>query len=612
MEKMRVEREELEDVLEDLYGEGSFDSSGSFTLRADKAREKLARFQLENPFSYVVHFYSAGYMAGASSYRLSLGAWTSELEFQGATLPEHVLNDILSYLLISPVTPLEWSAHELALGLQSAPAAGVRKAVITTESCRVEIEDGKVRVGQGRGASGVTVGLFHQRSLATLWSFWVRGRRLPEMVALESAIVGGQLSGTTRSGDALSVQTDRVNVPPGLVAESTPGGYIVLGEENGLGSGRDSIVELNIRGRRFCLPVKFGRGRVRALERADSLALNLSQTEPVQTAEYLGIKRRLLDRVGELRSRLLLEHSERLSERDRKTLARQVSRGQRSRGDLDQAVALLSGMPYSESRLAALYAMRGDLTMAEELLQKDLQRSGLPAGLLPVRLLDLATLQARKGETSALDTWYRAFELLVDQHVSRKSHLVSEAIESKLLWLLDIVDEPDRAWAEWEQARDMKRHLGQEHPRMAALFERGSYLRWRMGDHRQALELATTAERIRVSHLGEGNPALGQAITLKSMACHQAGEREPALKLAERRMSMMEAVYGLQHPETAASLNLLSWLESRTGSTRSSQILAKRGIAEPFSGRVVVCFRGWFHSRSPWEISWPLAVAEFE
>jgi hypothetical protein len=605
-----MEQEELEDVLEELYGAGTFDSSGSFSVRADKAREKLAQFRLENPYSYVVHLFSAAYMAGAESFRISMGLWNSELEFKGARLPVETLKDIFASLLLSPQDAQEWAAHELALGLQSGPVGGLKRATVCSENHQVTVVGEKVELSSLEGGSDLRITLTHKRPLGICWNSLVLQKMLPEVQALVAAITPGLITGVVEQRgwkQAYEVSTQ----PPfdeGLLGISTPNGYVVLGQADGLGKGKDSKIELSIRGRRFNLPAKFGKGRVLALEKSDHLLLNLSQTAPIWSEEFLATRRRLMEQVDELRVRLLLERSDSLSSRDRRTLVRQVSRGQRGRADLEAAQSVLSQITYSEARVAAIKVMQGELNAAEELLSDELERGALPKGLRPVRYFDLATLYARQGESVALETWEKGYKLMEEQHLSRKSHLVSEAIENKLLWLLDLDVDFDSVWADWERASSLKKHLGKEHPRMAVNFERGAYLQWRSGGFEKALELTDKAEEIRVAHLGEGNPAVGQALALRALAANGAGDSKAALGTARRRLSMMRAVYGEEHPETAASLNLISWLETGRGAEQAASILEKRGVAEPFPGKVVVCFRGWFHSRSPWCCCYPLVT----
>ena len=153
-ENVSVSQDELEDVLEDLYGAGTFDSSGSFSVRADKAREKLANFRLQNPYSYIVHLYSFGYMSGAQEFSYSLGVRSSWMKFRGASFDPGMWDDIFSYLLFAPQDSREWAAHELALGLHSGTAAGGKRARIVGEDEGWLEIDGKHPINPSGGLIG--------------------------------------------------------------------------------------------------------------------------------------------------------------------------------------------------------------------------------------------------------------------------------------------------------------------------------------------------------------------------------------------------------------------------------------------------------------------------
>lgn len=608
-ENVSVSQDELEDVLEELYGAGTFDSSGSFSVRADKAREKLANFRLQNPYSYIVHLYSFGYMSGAQEFSYSLGVRSSWMKFRGASFDPGMWDDIFSYLLFAPQNSREWAAHELALGLHSGTAAGVKRAVLNYGRRTAVVEGDRVFSRTTTDEDPLlSIVLYHRRPLSSLLSGLILRRPPPEDSVLEEAATSELWLEPLQAGRWIRRHQEPPKPPATAVLNLRDrAGFVALGVGDDLGKAQDSEIALSIRGRRFPLPIKFGKGKIVALHTDDTLSLDLSQSAPLQNDGFLRVRRALMERVGEVRSRLLVERPEVLTDRERRTLVRQVSRNKRTRAELQEAHSTLGMVKFNESRVAALSAMEGRLEESAQLLRDQLDRAGLPQGLRPDRLLDLATVEARLGKSSAFETWNEGYRLMESQHLDRKGHLVAEALESKLLWSSELGQDPEAAWSDWELARELKKHLGPEHPRLAETLERGAYLKWLQGSYEEALNLSVEALLIRIAHQGEGNPACGQALTLKALAEKKLGLQE-ALKTANLRLSLMEAVYGPDHPETAASLYLQARVEQQGVCERASQILATAGVAAPSEGKSVVCFRGWFHSRAPWCCCYPLEV----
>lgn len=600
----------MEDVLEDLYGGGTFDSSGSFSVRADKAREKLAGFRLQNPHSYICHLFSFGYMAGAQEFSYSLGLRSSWLKFRGADFDSGIWDDVFGHLLLAPQNELEWAAQELALGLHSGQTAGLKRAVLRYGRRMIEVKGERVWSRTTTDEEPVlSIVLYHRRPLATLLGALLFGLIPPENKILEETVTTELWLDRLRPGQWIRRRRGALEPPDGgVLGTHGPGGFASIGEGDEMGNAQDSEISLSIRGRRFPLSVKFGKGKVVALHTDDFLPLDLSQSAPLQNERLLRARRTIMERVGELRSRLLVERPEVLSDRGRRTLVRQVSRSKRTRAELREAHSVLQLVRFNESRVAALLALEGRLEEAAALLSQQLERGDLPRGLRPDRFLDLATVQARLGKKSAFETWKEGYRLMESQHLDRKGHLVSEALESKLLWSSELGQTQAAAWSDWEMASELKKHLGPEHPRFAETLERGAYLKWTTGSYEEALELSLRALAIRVAHLGEGNPASGQALTLKALAERKLRLLKAARETSERRLSLMQAVYGPDHPETAASLHLQAWVEEQNASERACEILAAAGIATLSEGKNVVCFRGWFHSRAPWCCCYPLEV----
>lgn len=62
--------EQTPDVLRNITSEGSLESSGSFTLDANRMESKLAQHQLPTCDHYMLKFVQSAVAAGASEIRL--------------------------------------------------------------------------------------------------------------------------------------------------------------------------------------------------------------------------------------------------------------------------------------------------------------------------------------------------------------------------------------------------------------------------------------------------------------------------------------------------------------------------------------------------------------
>lgn len=603
--------DELEDALEELYQSGSLESTGSFRLSAEKAREKLSQSLFSNPASYILCLYSAGYMAGAQEFHLEVGIASSFLGFKGAHFDKTDLLDIFAHLLIVPESGQDWALKELALGLHTAPTAGVKAIQVRTREGRLVVKDGKTRfVGAVDTAlDGVQIVIEHGRALwQSIRAFLNRGH-LPELFVLRTSLCPMGKSGTMVSGPhRWAWPNENSKFEPWLVGK-VESGVVGLGAQGGLGSGKKSELLLSIRGRAFRERMRAGKERVTAEIRADHLALDLSQSAPLRSSEYLTIRRRITEKVCELREELLLSEEHKISEKERRFLSRQVTRNLRSAGALNKALSILQTMPFSYSRRASVLHLLGRTEQAKALLLESLSRENLPRGLRPSRLFDLAIYQARLKEREAFDTWQKGYDSVVEEHRERKGHLVADALEKKILWLSSHGADTAEAWGLWRQARELKAQLGQEHPRMAVTLELGAALRLAAHEFEEALDLAQRAHSIRLQTTGLGNPAVGPSLSLKALALKDVDSQQ-AFETALQRWELMQAVYGPEHPETAASHNLLALCSPGPAGqehfSRAHQVFQVAGIPQMEEGRVIVCFRAWFHTRSPWQACWPL------
>lgn len=110
------------EILEGLRQDGQVESTGHFTLDAVKAREKLKRFQLQDPHHYVLQVVRSAVASGARSVDLKVDADDCWIEHDGHPPGEARLQGLFNYLLRPAGNPEERSLRALATGLNSALA----------------------------------------------------------------------------------------------------------------------------------------------------------------------------------------------------------------------------------------------------------------------------------------------------------------------------------------------------------------------------------------------------------------------------------------------------------------------------------------------------------
>ena len=110
----------LDSFLTELQSEGRLDSQGKFTLDLGHAREKLARYLLENTEDVLLKLVQAGVAAGAS--KLSLESKSTHINFTmyGAVFPNRALAQILSYLLDEGQVSDSRALQHLAMAVNTA------------------------------------------------------------------------------------------------------------------------------------------------------------------------------------------------------------------------------------------------------------------------------------------------------------------------------------------------------------------------------------------------------------------------------------------------------------------------------------------------------------
>ncbi len=119
----------IEDLLGELSQEGQLDSSGSFTIEAQAAVQKLSQFQLGDPSAYLVKIVQAAVASGARACSIDIGLLKIDCWFYGADFDPATLGQIPGELLRqATATP---ARYHLAVALNGA----VTSVIAEIEMC---------------------------------------------------------------------------------------------------------------------------------------------------------------------------------------------------------------------------------------------------------------------------------------------------------------------------------------------------------------------------------------------------------------------------------------------------------------------------------------------
>lgn len=111
---------EVENLLQSLESEGELDSSGSFTLDISQAAPKLAKFQLSDPFQYVLKLVQAAVSGQAERFELRSGSTEVQCTMHGVAFEPHQLANLLYYLIQDDQTRVDPALKHLAMGVNAA------------------------------------------------------------------------------------------------------------------------------------------------------------------------------------------------------------------------------------------------------------------------------------------------------------------------------------------------------------------------------------------------------------------------------------------------------------------------------------------------------------
>ncbi|MCA9791492.1 MAG: hypothetical protein KC910_06840 [Candidatus Eremiobacteraeota bacterium] len=550
---MEADLNEFEDMLEGLYSQGRFDSSGTFTLSSERALEKLGSFRLANPSHYILNLVGASVGAGADRIDLDWSPFETRLRARGAVFSQSILADVFHYTLSSPNTPAEHALQELAIGLRGAQNLPLRW--LTVESWNHDqghrlwlgLSEPHVERLPGPLAEPHTLITIAYKRRPLLW--FKRCLDESEREAVRERCLGFELD-LWIDGQPLPYHSP---VEEPLAMHQWSGGYVALGRNRQLGRGANSELIVMVRGLAFRRPLKLGIGDVEALVRRDDLHKDLSQTGLVEDERYLEVLS-LVNRTAHELKLHLVEHGNLPDDASHRPLLRQVARSLRTRGAMTRSLRLLERLDGSELQRACLFYYLGDFAQASALLEAELPR--LDEHARSNRYMNLAAISARRGDLDGAQAyWEEAKKLYRRLHSLRKPHVVAESLEGGLWWLAPTGSDPEVLWDLWKQAQHLKVHLGSRHRRQISLLEVGAWLALHTDQPVQALELAGRANQLRVECYGEVNPSRGESITLEvlaslclegllkaSRAAAQKGVATPGVDEVLERLCMLDPV----------------------------------------------------------------------
>jgi len=124
---------QVEDLLAELTSEAQLQSTGRFTVDVSKAKEKLAQFQFQDPFCYILKLVQATVAAGGDSFLFQSGSTELKAALVGVTFSAFELENLL-YSLLQESSEMEVSPSLRHLAVAVNAAVGTRASQITLKS----------------------------------------------------------------------------------------------------------------------------------------------------------------------------------------------------------------------------------------------------------------------------------------------------------------------------------------------------------------------------------------------------------------------------------------------------------------------------------------------
>lgn len=173
------------DLIAQLASEGTLDSRGEFTLDREKARDKMRKFQLEDPRRYVLELVQAAVLRGATAIRFEIDADDMRMWFDGRAFTVDDFDRLYGSLLSdggdSP------GLSQLALGVNAAMGLGPKHILVESGEARLTVtdaEDDFGPLGEPRPDTFIHVRQRFSAQVLLRWAKKIRGK-LPEIALLQ-------------------------------------------------------------------------------------------------------------------------------------------------------------------------------------------------------------------------------------------------------------------------------------------------------------------------------------------------------------------------------------------------------------------------------------------
>ena len=117
---------QLDAMLGGLASEGKLEAAGEFQLDAKQAREKMQKFQLEDPHFYVLELVQAAHLLGARELAFRIDSDEMELHFDGEALEREELEQLYSAAFARRTTARVRALRHIAIATNAARALDPR------------------------------------------------------------------------------------------------------------------------------------------------------------------------------------------------------------------------------------------------------------------------------------------------------------------------------------------------------------------------------------------------------------------------------------------------------------------------------------------------------
>ncbi|MFN8609736.1 MAG: zf-TFIIB domain-containing protein [Vulcanimicrobiota bacterium] len=157
----------MDTIVAEMRDAARLDSSGSFTLDASRAIDKMRRFQVERPQDFVLWLGAAAVAGGATQFLVTLGVSQICVEFDG----QHFLPDEMQRILDQSGNSQSGRVGHLAFALTAALGTQPDEIIIESWDQRLQISPGTTRLSKmlDSPVERVRFLIVRQQSRASAW-----------------------------------------------------------------------------------------------------------------------------------------------------------------------------------------------------------------------------------------------------------------------------------------------------------------------------------------------------------------------------------------------------------------------------------------------------------